>query len=575
MIAVVKIFKFFAKLLFVLFALMGIFATALILLLFSFFASFEPSINQIPEKFAIVLNLDQEISEKTQDDFFSFINNSSSFSLKDISETIKSAANDPKVVSLIASLNSSRLGLAQSQELGEAIDAFNRSEKNSIVYSETIGLDGYGTNEYYLASNFKEIWLQPTGTVNITGIFMEAPFFKTLLQKIGIKTDFFARYEYKGGAEHLNQTNMSSYVKQNMDNIVQSLYNQIVDKITNARNIAKNNVINLINDAPLSAKKALLNKLVDKLAYRDELEEKFTNLPKISLEEYILHKKNKPLYKDKIALIYINGMIVSGTTNYPPFGNDNTLSGADDITEAIYQATLDKNVKAIVIRINSPGGSYTASDAIWHSLEKVKEKYKIPVVASLGNVAASGGYFVAMAADKILANPATITGSIGVFGGKINLHDLWEKIGISWDTIQKGQNADFFSFNKPFSQKQRQAFEQSLDDVYNDFTQKVAKARNLSAKEVDNVARGRIFTGEQAVNLGLVDEIGSLSTAIQKAKELAKIDNYSVVVYPKPKNKIEQLNDFLQNKNLLSDIGYRFNIIFNNMHLFSPIFKTK
>lgn len=573
--AVGKLFKFISKTIIFLFALLGILTAAVIACLIVLASAIEPSVPSLPEKFALVLNLDEDIQENAQEDFMAFLADTSLFSLKDANEAIKYAASDPKVDVLVGRLNSSWLGAAQVQEMHEALSAFKKAGKDSFLYSETIGMDGYGTSDYYLASGFKEIWLQPTGSVNITGLFMEAPFFNSLLQKIGVTTDFYARHEYKGGAENMTADTMSPYVRQNMESIADNLYKQIITKTAEARNIEANALEKLVNEAPLSATKALQNGLVDKLAYRDELEERIKDLPQISLDEYILYQKNYVEKKNKIALIYVNGMIISGQSNYPSFGDDNAFAGADDITEAIYEAAEDKDVKAIVIRINSPGGSYTASDAIWHALETVKAKHKIPVVASLGDTAASGGYFAAIGADKIVAMPASITGSIGVFGGKVSLDGLWQKIGVSWDMVQKGQNADMMSLNKSFSPAQRKAFEESLDEVYLDFTQKVAKARKLSPEALDKAARGRVFTGEQALTVGLVDELGSLDTAIEKAKELADINNYSVVIYPKPKSKIELLNEFIQSKNIISTIGYRLNTILYDTVLFSPAPKIK
>ncbi len=570
--AVGKIFNAAFKVVLYACAFLGLFTAALLFVFASLIGNFEtPPAPSLPDEFILTVDLDEEFTETPQEDIFTLVSGTAVHSLKDVTFALGYAANDPKVKSLTGRITSSRIGTAEAQEIIAKVQDFNNSGKNSVLYSETIGLDGFGTLDYYLASSFKEIWLQPTGSVNITGLFMEVPFLHSLLAKIGVSTDFYARYEYKGGAEYLASENMSPFVRQNMECMADNIYQQIISGIAKARNIPEAQVKNRINSAPLSATKALKAGLADKLAYFDELEEQTKDMPKVAIGDYIAYLKALEIpKKNKIALIYLEGMIISGSSGYPSFGDGNSFAGAEDIIEALQSAASDKDVKAIVIRINSPGGSYTASDAIWHAIETIKEKHKIPVIASLGNTAASGGYFAALGADKIIALPASITGSIGVFGGKIVLKGLWEKLGVNWDYIQKGTNADMMSLNKPFSEAQVKAFGESLDEVYTDFTQKTAKARNLSWEQTDKAARGRVWTGEQALKIGLVDEIGGLGTAFNKAKEMSKIEEYSVQVYPSPKTPFELLGDFLESKNILADFFYRLSIIGADSHLFSP-----
>ncbi|MCK5295459.1 MAG: signal peptide peptidase SppA, partial [Alphaproteobacteria bacterium] len=466
-----------------------------------------------------------------------------------IVKAIKKAAKDKRVKVLVASINNTHMSLAQIQEIRNAVAVFNKSKKPTISSSKTIGSLGSGTSEYYLASAFKEIIMQPTGEVGITGIKIETPFIRKTLEKIGIKPSFSSRYEYKTGASHFTEEGFTKAHKESLESLADSFFSQIVKDISISRNIPEKTVIEIIDNSPLSAEKALEYNLIDKLAYADEidaeLEAKFGK-KHLKISKYFARIKPAKGKTEKIALINGVGIIYSGKSS---FGHNayKSVIGADTMSSAIRKAAKDKNIKAIIIRINSPGGDYVASDTIWREITNAK-KHK-PVIASMSSMAASGGYFISIAANKIVAQPSTITGSIGVFGGKLVLSDLWEKLDVNWGEVSRGKNAGLTSPNNDFSESQRKKLESSLDRIYEDFTSKVASARNFTKEQTDKIARGRVWTGKQAKENGLVDELGGIDKAVKLAKKEAKIADdiqIKLITFPQPKNTAEMLIEFLE-----------------------------
>ena len=507
-----------------------------------------------PKQFTLQIDLDKEINETTKTDVFSKITDEeNSVTFYNVIKSINDAKDDKRVKALIANINDTSLGLAQIEELKEAIEYFASSGKKTYIYSPSFGNYGNGLNEYYLATSFNEIWLQPNAEVGITGINIEVPFFNESLNKIGISPSFSTRYEFKTAVSSLTDKNFTKSNKEQMKKLAVSIYDTITDEISNKRNISKNQLNKLINNAPIFANSALENKLVDKIGFKTDLLKeiyKQTNSSQIlDINTYTkenIQKSRK--YRTQIALITGSGVIKQGSSEDSLIGKEKIIM-SDDIIRALKDAAENKNTKAIVIRLDSPGGSYSASNEIWGTIKDIKEKTKLPIIISQGNYAASGGYFISIASDMIITNPLTITGSIGVLSGKMVLNDLWNKLGVNWGKVKIGKNASILSSNSDFSVSEKLKFEQSLDNIYQDFTNKVSDARNINIKQLDKLARGRVWMGYQAEGNGLADKIGGISKAINIAKEKAGIKNnkFSVVQYPKEKTFIEVIKSTIKN----------------------------
>jgi len=526
---------------------------------------FMPVTEPLPDSYALTLNVDEIYDVRNNEDLMTAFSTAGiGVAKQDVIKALEIASKDEKVKGLYAKMNDNWLGLADTVDIRKAVEKFKQEGKDTEIYSEVMGLSGTGASAYYLATSFDKIWLQPTGDFNFAGVSLESPFFKGLLDKIGVKSEIYARYEYKSGAESYTEEKMSEPVKQNMNSLLDSVYEELIKEISKAREISYEQVLEVVNEAPLTPQQALKAGLVDKTAYFDDFikdrEEtvsvkKYINVLKTSgkwNEQFADVSKKSFRRFDKIAVINISGMIVSGSQLSPFFPED--IAAADDISKALREAAEDKDVKAIVLNINSGGGSYTASDVIRHTVEEVKTTKKIPVIAFMRSTAASGAYFVASAADRIIANPFTVTGSIGVFGGKPVINGLMEKLGVNVEIIKKGDNADMMTVTQPFTEKQQKSFQDSLDRVYADFTAKVAKARGLDKEQIDKVARGRIFTGAQAAENGLADEIGTWDNVLDYIAETTKTpkDDLVAVAFPKPKTNMDLLIEFLDSADISS-----------------------
>src|SRR5208283_4566223 len=397
------------------------------------------------------------------------------------------------------------------------------------------------------ATAFDQIYLQPSGDVGLTGIIMESPFIKGTLAKLGMSFHGDHRYEYKNALNFYTETKFTPAHKEAMSGIMNSWFNQIKDGICQARGIAPEKFAALVDAGPYLGKEAVDAKLVDGVAYRDEVYGKVKaragdGAQLLYLDKYLdragrLHQRGK-----KVALIFGVGGVTRGKSDYDPVQGSQT-TGSDTVAAAIRAAVQDEDIKAILFRVDSPGGSYVASDAIWREVVNARKAGK-PVIVSMGNLAGSGGYFVAMAADKIVAQPGTITASIGVLGGKMLTSGLWEKVGLSWDEVHQGDKATMFTGTHDYTPAEWARFEAWLDRVYVDFTGKVAEGRKLPKEKVLEIAKGRIWSGQDAKNLGLVDELGGYDTALKAAKKAAGIpesDEVKIVVYPHPKTLVQSL----------------------------------
>jgi len=450
---------------------------------------------------------------------------------------IHRAAEDPRIAGLIGRVQLSAAPPGAVQELREAVAAF-AAVKPSLAWAETYP----GTLSYYLASAFGEVWMQPSGTVGLIGFASNALFLRDALEKAGIQAQFVARGEYKSMANTFTEDHYTDAHREADSRLIESLHSQVWQGIAESRGLSTAVLDELADRAPLLRDDALAAGLIDRIGFRDEAYRRIGELtdgatdlndpdgddapPRLFLSRYAQTRENRPSLRKKdpaLALVTVSGPIVSGRggPGLSPFGRSS--AGGDTIAAALREAGADDDVKAVVLRIDSPGGSVNASETIWREVGRIRSAGK-PVVASMGAVAASGGYYIAMAADVIVANAATITGSIGVVTGKLVARELKDRLGVGSDVVRTNANADAWSVNSPFTDAQHDMVRAEADLFYDDFVRRVAEARGMSVADVELAARGRVWTGADASERGLVDELGGLRTAVRRAKVLAGLD---------------------------------------------------
>ncbi len=503
--------------------------------------------SRVPARTLLEVSLQGGLLERLPDDAVAKVMLRSRPTLRTVVDALEKAGDDPKVTGLVATLGSGPLGTAQAQEIRDAVLAFRAKKKTAVAFAETFGEFGPGNGSYYLASAFDETYLQPSGDIGLVGLIAETPFLRGTLDKLGVVPRLDHRYEYKNAMNIFTEKKYTPAHKVATGKLIESIFGQMVRGIAEGRKLGEDEVRALFDKGPYLGKEAVDAKLVDGLAYRDEVYEKAkakagTGAQLLFLGQY-LERAGRPHQKGKtVALIYGVGQVSRGKDDYDPLGNSFTM-GSDSVSAAFRDAVADKDVKAILFRVDSPGGSYVASDTIWRETVRAKKAGK-PVIVSMGNVAGSGGYFVSMHADKIVAEPATITASIGVLGGKMVTTGFWDKLGLSWDEVHTSANSTFFSTMKDFSPTERERWQAWLDRIYVDFTGKVAEGRKLPKEKVLEIAKGRVWTGEDAKALGLVDELGGMTTALKLAKKAAGIpdtEDVKLQVFPKAKSPFEQI----------------------------------
>ncbi|MFI7226909.1 signal peptide peptidase SppA [Nonomuraea angiospora] len=466
--------------------------------------------------------------------------------LSDVLSGLKRARQDSRVKALVVKIGGNPLGLAMVQELRQAVIRFRASGKLTVAFSETFGEFGGGTVPYYLATAFERVYLQPSGDVGLTGVALEQRFLKGALTKLGVGYEAGQRHEYKTAVNTFTQDHMTEPHRESMGRIVESVTESLSAGIADGRRLDPGKVRELIDRGPFTASEALEAGLVDGLAYRDEVYEQVKQAA--GDDSHLLYvsryargaavRKLPHPTADGIALIHGTGMIRTGRSGRSPLGGGGAM-GSDTISAAFRAARRDEHVKAVVFRVDSPGGSYVASDTVWREVTLTR-KVK-PVIVSMGDLAASGGYFVAMAADVIVAQPGTLTGSIGVYGGKPVVTEMLEKIGINSEMVASGTNAGMFSTSRGFSPEQWDRVNAWLDRIYDDFVGKVAASRDLTRERAHELARGRVWTGADAHAGGLVDELGGLEDALALARKRAGLaDDAPVRAYPRL-NPLERL----------------------------------
>jgi protease-4 len=501
----------------------------------------------LPQRIVLSLDLNEGVDEMPSGGPFKLLSRDEGHVLRDIIAGLEKAQTDNRVSGLVVRMGDSGIDIATAQEVREAVSRFRQAGKFAVAYADSFSAMPGATTEYYLASVFDEIAMQPSGELAITGVAIEVPFVADALGKIGVAARMEQRKEYKSAVETFTRNSMSAPARSNLQDLANSWLTQLTAGIAEGRSIAPEQARASIDQSPLLAKEALDRKLVDTLDYWPAVSDSAkaragAHSGLVSFSHYLDDGKLPYTSGPTVALIHGIGPIVSSDGGGTPF-DDTRIFAAESVAKAIADAAAAPDVRAILLRIDSPGGSYLASDTVWNAVMHARSKGK-PVIASMGGVAASGGYFVAMAADRIVASPGTLTGSIGVYGGKFVTEGLWPKIGVNWDIVQAGKHASIWSPFRDFQPSAEARLGTMMDAVYQDFTAKVAKGRNLSAAQVETVAGGRVWSGEAASKVGLVDALGGLKTAIDAAKEAAGIDpkqDITLQEFPLPKTPFEQL----------------------------------
>jgi protease IV len=497
----------------------------------------------VKENSVIQLDLDGielDYAGKFSDSWFKNLSDEKTVGFIDVLNAIKAAKADENIQGISILNNSATLGMAQTKELRNALEDFKKSGKFIFAYSN------YSTQkEYYLNSVANSVYLNPAGMLDFKGLGIETMYYKDFQEKTGVKMEVIRHGKYKSAVEPFLENKMSDANREQLTALLESVWNNVVGDIAQSRKVSVvklNEVANgLLARTPKMAKN---EKLIDRVAYEDEYHAYIKKRLKVKAdEEYnsidILdytenyNSTETPTATDKIAVIYAQGEILGGE------GSVNEI-GEGAMRRSLKEARTDKNVKAIVLRIDSPGGSALTSDLIWREIGLTK-KVK-PVVVSMGNVAASGGYYIACNASKIFAENTTITGSIGVFGMLPNFSQLSTKIGLNTEQVRTHDNAIYYSPFKPLDEKSKAFMVEGVEGIYNTFVQHVAQGRKMSFEAVDAIAQGRVWTGEEALKIGLVDEIGGLEKALAEAAKLGKVKEYATVNYPEFH---EDFKDFL------------------------------
>lgn len=462
---------------------------------------------------------------------------------------LKMAKTDARIGAVLLDINFPGIGWGKADELREAIKDFRTSGKPIYSFME-LGMN----KEYYIASAAEKVFLTPAGDIYINGLAANAMFYRGSLDKLGVEPDFIKIGKYKNAPDQYMRKDMSDEQREVLNAILDNYYGNIVNAISTDRKKTPEDVKAIIDGAPYHAKQALELGLIDGASYRDQVYDELKNRLGYKAEDE-LRTISDTSYKDvspeslnlnkgeRIAVVYGSGAINVGKSQNSPLGGE--MMGSDTMVQAINSAAKDDSIKAIVLRVDSPGGSALASDLMWHAIEEAKKKK--PVVVSMADVAASGGYYISCNANRIVAMPNTITGSIGVFMGKPNVKGLYDWLGVSNEYVLRGKNAGIFRETENWTPEERAKMENQTNIIYyDDFVPKVAAGRNKSAEEVNNLGQGRVWTGVQAKENGLIDDFGGLDKAVAIAKELAGIpaeNEVKRVAFPKEKTLLETLFD--------------------------------
>jgi protease-4 len=443
------------------------------------------------------------------------------------------AAEDGQVVGLIAKVGG-MWPWAAMQELRRGVKAFAESGKPTLAWAESFGeIGSRDMPAYLLATAFDQIWLQPGGGVGLLGVGIETTFVRGTLDRLGVEPQFEQRYEYKNAADVLVRKEFTAAHREALERLAESVFNDAVETVADARGLARDQVRELIDTGPRTASEAQTAGLVDRIGYRDQAYEamraKTGGKPELLFADRWRPRRKlapPPHRRDHVALVDVRGAIVMGRTRRSPMGRQ---AGSDTVSAQLRAAHESDRARAIVMRVDSPGGSAVASEVIWREVSRLRESGK-PVVVSMGDLAASGGYYISCPANVIVALPSTLTGSIGVLGGKMVVDSLLDRIGVNTGSVQRGARAFMYSARKGFSEDERARFGVTIDAIYDDFVGKVAVGRKRPVADIEAVARGRVWTGRDALEAGLVDELGGLRDAIRIARERAGLPDDAPVL---------------------------------------------
>jgi protease-4 len=557
--------SFFAALLAIL-----VFSIGGVMLLIGFAAAFSSDVEvTVPTNAVLVIDLNDNFTEKEVSDPFTELMNPGTGkipSLTSVIGLIQHAKKDSNIKGIYIKCQQNSNGYASSEELRKALVDFKKSNKFIFAYGETISQKGY-----WVGNVANQIYTHPQGGIEFSGFSLETIFLKGMLDKLDVQMQVFYAGKFKSATEPFRYTKMSDANKQQTGVWLNGLYDHFINSVASARQIAPEKLKALVNEAKIqSAQDALSNGLVDGLIYDDQLKKiiakklkgvKENDIPFIAVKEYAKSVPLRGTGAGKIAVVYADGDIVMGK------GVKGSIA-SDDFRMLLQKIRADESIDALVLRVNSPGGSALASDIIWREIELIKGK--IPVVVSMGDVAASGGYYIASGADSIYADANTITGSIGVFAVIPNISGFMNnKLGISFDGVKTAPYADAPTVTRPLNSMEQKILQSGVDSIYHTFKSRVAKGRKKSMEYVDSIAQGRVWLGSDAIKVGLVDRIGTLNDALASAAKMAKLKGYSIKQYPESKSFIEDLiedyKDYVKVKSIESEIGASQWQIFQNL----------
>jgi len=496
--------------------------------------------NRVPSQSVLALSLSGNIPEQPPGDAFSQLLGGRALTVTEIAEALDRARADSSIVGVELRIGDTTMNMGKIQEIRDALGEFNRSGKFTVAYLE------YATNaSYYLASACQTVFLLPKSEVDVHGWMASTTFLRGTFDKLGIYPDFYHIGEYKNATNVYTETKYTPAHREASEELLRDWYGQFLSGIAAGRRLKAAEVKAAVEKGPFSSEEALSAKLVDRVAYSDESRDFIKRKAKgseqrLTAREYLRRRQSGG--RSKLAVIYASGVIVPGSSGMDPLGEQ--VMGSDTIVEQFRTAREDDSVKAVVLRVDSPGGSAFSSEVIRREVELTGRAK--PVVVSMADVAASGGYWISMSAARIIAEPGTVTGSIGVLTGKFNLKGLYVKLGMTKDFITLSDNATIDYPFQNFTLAQRESIQRTMHETYQNFIQGVAAGRHMRVEDVDRIGQGHIWSGARALKLGLVDELGGLDTAVAAAKELAHIpraESVELIFLPRPKSFFEMLSE--------------------------------
>lgn len=497
---------------------------------------------RIPPNSVLMLEISGEIPEEGADSFLDRLVAGERKTVLDIDRMLRRASRDPRLAGVLVRIGPLEEGWGKIQELRDAFAAVEASGKPVVA-----SLEFAGTKEYYLATGAGRIAMVPSGVLLLNGLAVQLPFAKGALDRARIRADLEHVGEYKDAGDVFTRERPSTAQLEAMNDLLDSLYGQLIAGIAASRKLTQEKTRETVDRGILSAAQALEAGLVDELAYADQVREGFKKkaagvVRELDETTYLDSVRRSRGDGARIALIYATGTIVPGRSSRSQYAG--RLMGSDTVAHALAEARRDDGIRAIVLRVDSPGGSGVASDVIWRETQLARKKK--PLVVSMSDLAASGGYWISMGADAIVAEPATLTASIGVVGGKFDLGGLYEWVGLHWEILQRGRHADLFTDAHGFTEEQREIVRASMEGFYREFVSRVGEGRKMKREDVERAARGRVWTGQQARDLGLVDRLGGLDVALDLVREKAGIPEsrpLSLEVFPRGKGFLESLRE--------------------------------